>query len=172
VEQYRWLTAGQMLTGLGLAETTPGPLILVLQFVGYLAGHAAGGVWGGVLGSVLTLWVTFAPCFAWIFLGAPYVETLHDETRLKGALAGVTAAVVGVIGNLAVWFGLRVLFAEVPQMAVGPFILGVPVLSSIDPAAAALAVLAAVCLFRLKLGVLRTLAVAAVAGLVLRSVAG
>jgi len=91
VEGYRWLSAGQMLAGLGLAETTPGPLILVLQFVGYLAGHGAAGVAGGIAGAALTLWVTFLPCFAWIFLGAPYVERLHDAPRLKAALAGVTA---------------------------------------------------------------------------------
>ena len=170
VEHYRWLTAGQMLTGLGLAETTPGPLILVLQFVGYLAGHAWGGFVGGVLGSAVTLYVTFAPCFALIFLGAPYVERLHDAPRLKGALAGVTAAVVGVIANLAVWFGLRVLFGEVRAVPFGLMVLEVPVAASLDPVALGLAVLAAVCLFRLKLGVVKTLAVAAVAGLVVKSV--
>jgi chromate transporter len=167
VESYRWLTAGQMLAGLGLAETTPGPLILVLQFVGYLAGHAQHGIAGGIAGSMLTLWVTFAPCFAWIFLGAPYVERLHDAPRLKGALAGVTAAVVGVIANLALWFGLRVLFAEVRP---GPLGIEWPVPASLDPLAAALAALAALCLFRLKLGVVKTLGAAALAGLVLRSV--
>jgi chromate transporter len=169
VEHYRWLTAGQMLTGLGLAETTPGPLILVLQFVGYLAGHAHSGFWGGVLGSLLTLWVTFAPCFAWIFLGAPYVERMHDQPRLKGALAGVTAAVVGVIANLALWFGLRVVFAEVRAVGIGPLSIDLPVLSSLDAQALVLAVLAAACLFRLKLGVLRTLGITAAAGLVLRT---
>jgi chromate transporter len=171
VEHYHWLTAGQMLAGLGLAETTPGPLILVLQFVGYLAGHAHAGLWGGVLGALLTVWVTFAPCFAFIFLGAPFVERMHDAPKLKGALAGVTAAVVGVIANLALWFGLRVIFAEVQRLAAGPVALDVPVLSSLDPLAAVLAVLAAVCLFRLKLGVVKTLGLVAVAGLV-RLVAG
>ena len=168
VEHYRWLTAGQMLEGLGLAETTPGPLILVLQFVGYLAGHAHGGVWGGVAGSALTLWVTFAPCFAWIFLGAPYVERLHDAPRLKGALAGVTAAVVGVIANLALWFGLRGLFGEVREAALGPLTLDLPRLATLDPRAAILALLAALCLFRLRLGVVRTLGICAAAGLALR----
>ncbi|WP_149536347.1 chromate efflux transporter [Siccirubricoccus phaeus] len=166
VEHYRWLTAEQMLAGLGLAETTPGPLILVLQFVGYLAGHAAGGIAGGIAGAALTLWVTFLPCFAFIFLGAPFVERLHDAPKLKGALAGVTAAVVGVIGNLALWFGLRVIFAEVVRVPLGPLALDLPVLPSLDPLAAVLAVLAALCLFRLKLGVVRTLGVVAVAGLV------
>lgn len=169
VEHYRWLTAGQMLAGLGLAETTPGPLILVLQFVGYLAGHGHGGIWGGVWGSVLTLWVTFLPCFAWIFLGAPYVERLHDAPRLKGALAGVTAAVVGVIANLALWFGLRVIFGEMREVGIGPLAIDLPVILSIDRQALILALLAAVCLFRLKLGVVKTLGLTAVAGLVLRT---
>ena len=118
-----------------------------------------------MLGSLLTIWVTFAPCFAWIFLGAPYVERLHDQPRLKGALAGVTAAVVGVIANLALWFGLRVLFR---QMAPGPLGLELPVPDSLDMHALLLALLAAVCLFRLKLGVVKTLGVAALAGLVVR----
>ncbi|WP_241671181.1 chromate efflux transporter [Dankookia rubra] len=172
VEHYRWLSAGQMLAGLGLAETTPGPLILVLQFVGYLAGHAQGGFWGGVLGALLTLWVTFAPCFAWIFLGAPYVERLHDAARLKGALAGVTAAVVGVIANLAVWFGLRVLFGAMWEVPIGPARLEVPILASIDPVAVLLAMLAAVCLFRMRMDVVKTLGIAALAGLVLRTAFG
>jgi chromate transporter len=162
VEGYHWLTAGQMLAGLGLAETTPGPLILVLQFVGYLAGHGAAGVAGGIAGAALTLWVTFLPCFAWIFLGAPYVERLHDAPRLKAALAGVTAAVVGVIANLALWFGLRVLFAEMRPGALG---IEWPVPSSLDPLAAALAGLAAGCLFGLRLGVVKTLGLTALAGL-------
>ncbi len=162
MEGYHWLTAGQMLAGLGLAETTPGPLILVLQFVGYLAGHGAAGVAGGIAGAALMLWVTFLPCFAWIFLGAPYVERLHDAPRLKAALAGVTAAVVGVIANLALWFGLRVLFSEMRPGALG---IEWPVPSSLDPLAAALAALAAGCLFGLRLGVVKTLGLTALAGL-------
>jgi chromate transporter len=161
-----------MLAGLGLAETTPGPLILVLEFVGTLAGHRWGGVGGGVLGALLTLWVTFAPCFAWIFLGAPFVERLHDQPRLKGALAGVTASVVGVIANLALWFGLRVLFGEVRRAGAGPLALDAPVPSSLDPAALFLAALAAFCLFRARLGVVATLGVAALAGLLVRLAAG
>ena len=172
VEHYRWLSAEQMLTGLGLAETTPGPLILVLQFVGFLAGHAAHGVWGGVAGSALTIWVTFAPCFTFIFLGAPFVERLHNEARLKGALAGVTAAVVGVIANLALWFGLRVLFGELREVRAGPLALEVPVPASLDPAALFLAALAAFCLFRLRLGVVATLGIAALAGLAVRLAVG
>ncbi|HEV7456263.1 MAG TPA: chromate efflux transporter [Roseococcus sp.] len=169
VEAYRWLTAADMLVGLGLAETTPGPLILVLQFVGFLAGFQAGGASGALLGTALTLWVTFLPCFAWIFLGAPYVERLHDQPRLKGALAGVTAAVVGVIANLALWFALRVLFA---RMEPGPFALSLPDPTSIQPMALALVVVSGVAMFVLKLGLVRVLAVSAGLGLVLSLLVG
>ena len=165
VDKYHWLTAPEMLAGLGLAETTPGPLILVLQFVGFLAGYHHGGVMGGVGASLLTLFVTFAPCFAWIFLGAPFVERLHDAPRLKGALAGVTAAVVGVIANLAFWFGLRVVFAEVRRVPVGPAVLDLPVWATVQPWALSLALLAAVLLFGLKWGLARVLGVSALAGL-------
>ena len=115
VENYGWLTAGEMLDALGLAETTPGPLILVTEFVGTLAAYRAGTGAPAVLavaGAMVTLWATFAPCFLWIFAGAPYVERLNNEPRLKAALAAVTAAVVGVILNLTVWFALHVLFVE------------------------------------------------------------
>jgi chromate transporter len=172
VEGYRWLSAAEMLAGLGLAETTPGPLILVLQFVGFLAGFRDGGVLGGLAGGLLTVLVTFAPCFAWIFLGAPFVERLHDQPRLKGALAGVTAAVVGVIANLALWFGLRVVFERLEQVAFGPLTLGLPDPASVLPDAVALTALAAVCLFVLKLGLVRTLAVTAAAGLAVRTLLG
>ena len=167
VEHYRWLTAPEMLAGLGLAETTPGPLILVLQFVGFLAGYRADGVLGGTAASLLTLWVTFAPCFAWIFLGAPFVERMHDQPRLKGALAGVTAAVVGVIANLALWFGLRVIFGQVNRVPIGPAAIDLPVLSTLQPSALALAMLAAALIFGLKLGLAKTLAISAAAGLAL-----
>ncbi|MBA2743213.1 MAG: chromate efflux transporter [Chthoniobacterales bacterium] len=114
VEHYSWLNPGQMMDGLGLAETTPGPLIMVLQFVGFMGGWNQAGtlspIVAATLGALLTTWVTFVPCFLWIFLGAPYVESLHGNVRLRSALASVTAAVVGVILNLAVWFGLRVIF--------------------------------------------------------------
>lgn len=172
VEQYRWLSAGEMLAGLGLAETTPGPLILVLQFVGFLAAYRDGGVVGGIAGGLLTVWVTFAPCFAWIFLGAPFVERLHEAKRLKGALAGVTAAVVGVIANLALWFGLRVLFDRVEPVTLGPMTLALPDPLSMVPDAVALSALAAACLFVLKLGLLRTLAVTAGAGFAARTLLG
>ncbi|NKE47528.1 chromate efflux transporter [Roseomonas frigidaquae] len=172
VENYGWLTAADMLAGLGLAETTPGPLILVLQFVGFLAGHGGHGLWGGVLASLLALWVTFAPCFAWIFLGAPFVERLHAEPRLKAALAGVTAAVVGVIANLALWFGLRVIFARVEATSLGPLRLDLPDATSLQPDALLLSVLAAACLFGLKLGLLRTLGITAAAGFLMRAMLG
>jgi chromate transporter len=172
VQSYHWLAAPEMLAGLGLAETTPGPLILVLQFVGFLAGYRASGaltgVAGGIAASALTLWVTFAPCFVFVFLGAPLIERLQANRTLSGALGAVTAAVVGVIANLALWFGLRVLFRDIVAVPFGPVSVDLPALRSLDPAAAALAVLAAFCLFRLKLGVLRTLGIAAAAGLVLR----
>lgn len=167
VEHYHWLTAPEMLAGLGLAETTPGPLILVLQFVGFLAGYHDRGILGGLGGALLTLWVTFAPCFAWIFLGAPFVERMHDQPRLKGALAGVTAAVVGVIANLALWFGLRVIFAEVRRLPLGPAAIDLPVPGTLQPAALALALLAAALLFGLRLGLARTLGACALAGLAL-----
>jgi len=166
VEHYHWLSAPEMLAGLGLAETTPGPLILVLQFVGFLAGFRHGGGYGGgVAASALTLWVTFLPCFAWIFLGAPFIERLHDIERLKGALAAVTAAVVGVIGNLAVWFALRVVFAQLR-----PGWLGVewPEPASLQWVPLAISLAAAAALLWRKLGVLPVLALSAGLGVAAR----
>ncbi|MBP0443688.1 chromate efflux transporter [Roseomonas sp. SSH11] len=168
VQGYGWLTAEQMLVGLGLAETTPGPLILVLQFVGFLAGYGQGGLGWAILAALLTIWVTFAPCFAFIFLGAPYVERLHANRKLTGALAAVTAAVVGVIANLALWFGLRTLFAEIRHLELGPLTLDLPNPASLDPLALALAAIAALCLFRFRLGLLPTLGVSAALGLLAR----
>lgn len=174
VEAYHWLSPAEMLAGLGLAETTPGPLILVLQFVGFLAGFRAPGpltgTAGGIAGSVLTLWATFAPCFVFVFLGAPIVERLRSHTALTGALAAVTACVVGVVSNLAVWFALHVLFRAHAALKVGPVAFDLPVPTSIDLLALALAAVAAVCLFRLKLGVLCTLGLTAALGLVARLV--
>ena len=161
----RWLTAPEMLAGLGLAETTPGPLILVLQFVRFLAAYRDSGILGGIGGSLLTLWVTFAPCVAWIFLGAPFVERMHDQPRLRGALAGVTAAVVGLIASLAPWFGLRVFFAAVHRTPLGPAAIDVPAFATPQPGAVALALLAGGLLFGLRLGLGKTLAISALAGL-------
>jgi chromate transporter len=172
VEVYHWLSPAEMLAGLGLAETTPGPLILVLQFVGFLAGFRAPGtvtgVTGGILSSLLTLWATFAPCFVFVFFGAPLIERLASNKALSGALAAVTSAVVGVVANLAVWFALHVLFRDHTPRRAGPLAIDVPIPASIDLAALALAAIAAVCLFRLKLGVLRTLGITAALGIVVR----
>jgi chromate transporter len=171
VERYHWLSAPEMLTGLGLAETTPGPLILVLQFVGFLAGvrapGALSGLWGGIAASVLTLWVTFAPCFTFVFLGAPLIERLGDRRRLGAALAAVTAAVVGVIGNLAVWFALHTLFSASTPLQAGWLSFDAPVLASIDPVALALALLAALTLLWLRRGVFASLAICAGASVAL-----
>jgi chromate transporter len=168
VETYGWLSAGEMLDGLGLAETTPGPLILVTQFVGFLAGFRQGGepkLAFGLLGAAITLWATFAPCFLWIFTGAPYVERLSANPRLAGALAGVTAAVVGVILNLSLWFALHVLFRSVTAVWHGPVQLWTPDLASLDVEALVLAILAAILLFGFHFGVVSTLAIAAAAAL-------
>jgi chromate transporter len=161
-----------MIDGLGLAETTPGPLILVTEFVGYLAGHRlAGGIMGGIAGAAITLWVTFTPCFLMIFAAAPYIERLRAMPRLAGALAAITAAVVGVILNLTVWFGIHVLFRQVHEVTVGPIRTMFPDLASIDPAALALLVLASLLLFRLHLGIGWTLLISACLGVAIRTFA-
>ncbi len=165
VDRYGWLSAADMLAGLGLAETTPGPLILVLQFVGFLAAHREHGIGGGIGGAALTLWVTFVPCFAWIFLGAPFVERLHDAPRLRGALAGVGAAVVGVIANLALWLALRTLFAERAPARLSPLTVELPVPASLDAPALVLTLGAGALLFGARLGVPATLGLTALAGL-------
>ena len=169
VETYGWLRPGEMLDGLGMAETTPGPLIMVLQFVGFLGAYRlAGGLdplVAGVLGAVVTTWVTFVPCFLWIFLGAPYVELLRGNRALSTALASITAAVVGVIFNLAVWFSLHTLFKNVREVHGMGLRLLVPDWSTISPGALVIAILAFLALFRWKLGMLKTLALSAVAGL-------
>ena len=166
VENFGWLTAPQMIDGLGLAETTPGPLILVTQFVGYMAGYRfAGGMWGGIAAALITLWMTFTPCFLWIMAGAPYIERLHNMPRLSGALAAVTAAVVGVILNLTVWFALHVLFATLIRTRFGV----VPQPETLDPAALSLSVVAAIALFVFHQGIIRTLLVTAMLGLAWKS---
>ena len=159
VDSYHWLTAPEMLDGLGLAESTPGPLILVTQFVGYVAAHrtAAGTLPGGdgvpptdelspgvlgVLGAAVTLWATFAPCFLWIFLGAPYVERTRGQKRFAAALAAISAAVVGVVANLALGLSLHTLFASVGQTTLGPIVLPLPALASLDLAALVIAAIA------------------------------
>lgn len=161
VQVHGWLRPGEMLDGLGLAETTPGPLILVTEFVGYLAAYRSGGgspVWYGVLGAAITLWATFAPCFLYIFVGAPYVERLKNAPRLKSALSAITAAVVGVILNLTVWFALHVMFRQVTAYTAGPLHVPLPQLASIDWLAVTLALVAAALLLRAKLGMMIVLA--------------
>jgi chromate transporter len=168
VERHAWLTPVQMMDGLGLAETTPGPLILVLQFVGFLAAYHAPGelppLVAGTLAAFLTVWVTFVPCFLWIFLGAPYVERLRHHVRIAGALAAITAAVVGVIANLAAWFTLHSLFDRALRVTVGPLLIDLPAMDSWRPASFALTALAFATLFALRLGVARTIVICAIAG--------
>ena len=147
VNQFGWLSAGEMMDGLGLAETTPGPLILVTEFVGFLAAFREGGFALGLAGAIVTLWVTFAPCFLWIFAGAPYIDWIGSQPRLKGALAAITAAVVGVILNLSVWFALHVFFAAVTAERHGPFTLWTPDFSTLDWRVILLAALSAFLLF-------------------------
>ena len=142
VTDFGWLTAGQMMDALGLAETTPGPLILVTQFVGFLAAYQQGGMALGIAAALVTLWVTFAPCFLWIFAGAPWLEHLTRRPALQGALAAITAAVVGVIANLSVWFAAHVFFATVPLVQVGPLSVIAPLWSTIQPVAVVLALAA------------------------------
>lgn len=161
VERYAWITPGQMLDGLGLAESTPGPLILVVQFVGFLAAYQVVGgedaLLAGLLGAVITVWVTFVPCFLWIFIGAPYVERLRDNAALSSALAAITAAVVGVIANLALWFATHVLFATVSHR-------GWPDLATLQLVPAALAAIALILQFVLRWPLWRTLLACAVLG--------
>jgi chromate transporter len=168
VDTYQWLTAGQMLDGLALAETTPGPLIMVVQFVGFLGAyhheHALPPMSAGLLGALLTTWVTFAPCFLWIFLGAPYVEALRNNRALHSALSAVTAAVVGVILNLSAWFALHVLFAHSAPRRYGPMLLDVPRWETIDWAAVVLCAASLLAMLRFRIGMGWTLFGSALAG--------
>ena len=168
VEVHGWLRPGDMLAGLGLAETTPGPLILVLVFVGFLGGAREAGLdpaLGGLLGGTVALFFTFAPCFLWIFAGAPHIERLRAVTWLTAGLAAITAAVVGVIANLAVWFALHVLFSDVGEMALGPLVLPVPDPATLNPAALAIALGAGVALLRFHLNLFVVLGAATLAGM-------
>jgi chromate transporter len=173
VQQFGWLEPGQMVTGLGLAESTPGPLIMVTEFVGFLGAYRFPGgldpVLAGVLGASVTVWATFAPCFLWIFLGAPYIEKLRGNRSLNGALSSVTAAVVGVILNLAVTFGIVALFASVRQGRLLGVTFPLAQLSSLDGFALVLAAAGFVALWKYRLNVLWVVGLSAVAGLVYRS---
>ncbi|PHR22713.1 MAG: chromate transporter [Hoeflea sp.] len=168
VEVHGWLVPGDMLAGLGLAETTPGPLILVLVFVGFLGGAREAGLdpfSGGFLGGTLALFFTFAPCFLWIFAGAPHIERLRSVRWLSAGLSAITAAVVGVITNLAVWFALNVLFARVGEAEFGPFTLPVPELATLNPGALAIAVGAGLALLRFHVNLFAVLGAATLAGI-------
>ncbi len=171
VESYHWLKPGEMLDGLGMAETTPGPLIMVLQFVGFMAAYRDPGglspMMAGTLGGLVATWVTFAPCFLWIFLGAPFVERLRSNTALAGALAAITAAVVGIILNLSIWFAIHTLFRQVKRVGGYGLHFDVPILSSVDPWALLLALGAGLAIFRFKLGMLAVLAASSLAGIAL-----
>jgi chromate transporter len=176
VSSYHWLAPGEMLDGLGLAETTPGPLVLVLQFVGFLAAFRHAGwpdpLLAGCFGALLTSWVTFAPCFLWIFLGAPYIEKLRGNQNLTAALSAITAAVVGVILNLAVFLAMHVLFRDMQPIHLLGASGEIPRFASIDWRAALLTIAAIIAMLRFKVGMLTTLAVSAGAGLVLLQIAG
>jgi len=172
VEHYHWLTAREMLDGLGMAETTPGPLIMVLQFVGFMAAYrdpsGLSPMLAATLGGLLATWVTFTPCFLWIFVGAPYIERLRGNKGLAGALSAITAAVVGVILNLSIWFALHTLFRETTPVHAFPLSFDMPVLTSVDMPALLLAIAAATAIFRFKLGMLTVLAGSCAAGVALR----
>src|SRR5712691_7600907 len=171
VENYHWLKPGEMLDGLGMAETTPGPLIMVLQFVGFMAAFRDPGtlspMLAGTLGGVLATWVTFTPCFLWIFVGAPFIEVLRGNKALSAALATITAAVVGVVLNLAIWFAIHTVFRETEPVRAFLLAFDAPKLASVDPWALALSVAAAVAIFRFKVGMIPTLAGSCAAGIVL-----
>jgi chromate transporter len=171
VGRYGWITPTEMVTGLGLAETTPGPLIMVVQFVGFLAAYNHPGslppLMAGVLGATLTVWVTFVPCFLFIFAGAPWVERLRDNHAVSHALSAISAAVAGVVLNLALFFALHTAFATVTTRSWGPISLAVPDWFSIQWASVAISAAAAVLVFRLHLGTLRVLGLSAAAGAVL-----
>ena len=176
VETYGWLRPGEMLDGLGMAETTPGPLIMVVQFVGFMGAFRDPGalppLLAGALAGTLTTWVTFVPCFLWIFAGAPFVETLRGNRALSSALAAITAAVVGVILNLAIWFALHTLFGEVREVRGFGMAVAIPNPVTINLPALVLTVAAILGVFRLKIGVVRVLAACSAAGCLYFVVAG
>jgi chromate transporter len=171
VEHYNWLKPGEMLDGLGMAETTPGPLIMVLQFVGFMAAFRDPGglspMLAGTLGGLLATWVTFTPCFLWIFLRAPFVEQLRGNKGLSAALSAIAAAVVGVILNLAIWFAIHTVFRQTAPIRAFPLSFDVPVVASVDVWALALSLAAAVAIFRFKVGMVPTLAASCAAGIAL-----
>jgi chromate transporter len=174
VTAYHWVTPGEMLDGLGMAETTPGPLIMVLQFVGFMAAFRAPGLFppllAGALGGLLATWVTFAPCFLWIFAGAPYFEQLRGNKPLAGALSAITAAVVGVILNLAIWFAVHTVFRATRHIGGFGLSFDAPVLTSLDVWSLILALGAAIAIFRFRIGMIPTLMGSCAAGGVLHAI--
>ena len=173
VNSFGWLQPGEMIDGLGMAETTPGPLIMVTQFVGFMGAFRDPGqlspLLSGVLGGLLTTWVTFTPCFLWIFLGAPHIERLRDNPALSAALTTITAAVVGVVLNLAAWFALHVLFRQVGVFEGAGMHVAAPQLASLDPVSAALSAAALLAVFWFKMGMITLLIAAAAVGLALHA---
>jgi chromate transporter len=171
VQSYHWLQPGEMLDGLGMAETTPGPLIMVLQFVGFMGAYRAPGMLppllAGTLGGLLATWVTFIPCFLWIFLGAPFVERLRGNVAVAGALSAITAAVVGVILNLALWFAIHTIFRVVRPFAAGPITVDLPVMASVDLWALLLSAAAILAVLRFRMGTIMVLAATSAAGVAL-----
>jgi chromate transporter len=169
VENYGWLAPGEMLDGLGMAETTPGPLIMIVQFVGFMGAYRNPGILdpltAGILGALLTTWVTFAPCFLWIFLGAPFIETLRGNKALAAALSAITAAVVGVILNLVIWFSLHVIFGEVNEKTIGVIHLYIPVWNTIDWAALLVSTGALVATLKFHIGMIPTLLTSGAVGI-------
>jgi chromate transporter len=170
VVQYGWLSATEMMDGLGLAETTPGPLILVTQFVGTLAAFRDGGYGLAVAGGLMTLWVTFVPCFLWIFVGAPYIDWISAQPRLNTALRAITAAVVGVILNLSLWFALHVVFGTVTETQIGVLRLWLPDVTTLNAEALVLIVLSAVLLLQVRLAIGWAWGLSALAALVLAQI--
>jgi chromate transporter len=164
VNYWVWLTPEEMMDGFGLAETTPGPLILVTEFVGFLAGYKEAGIGLGIAAALITLWTTFIPCFLWIFAGAPYIEWIGAQPKLKSALQAISAAVVGVILNLSVWFALHVMFDEVKLTSYGPVKLWQPDLASVDWRIVVLVALCAVLLLKLHWGIVRVLTISSLLG--------
>ncbi len=171
-DYYHWVSPREMLDGLGMAETTPGPLIMVVQFVGFMAAFRdASGLSplaAGTLGGLLATWVTFTPCFLWIFVGAPYIETMRGNKSLAGALTAITAAVVGVILNLSVWFALHTLFRQTFPVRSFGFAFDAPVVASLDVPALVLSIAAARAIFRFNVGMIATLAASCIAGVMMR----
>lgn len=170
VDRYGWLQPGEMADGLGMAETTPGPLIMVVQFVGFMGAYRNPGPFsplvGACLGSLITTWVTFVPCFFWVFLGAPYIEQLRNNRMLRSALSAITASVVGVVMNLAIWFAIHTLFRETTHYSLGVVSLELPTWPTINLAATFLSAIACVQTFYLKHNMFYTLATAVVLGIV------